>query len=137
MTGGRAFICDPTRTAPAAVDATSVTASPLDRILEERDDGDALRAELADLVLAHAEAGSALAGHLVALGGPDPRTTWVVEPRRTPDQAATAVEPARPGLPEGSVAPRERTPAVAGPAPATSSQPSRPRLAVERAVPGR
>jgi hypothetical protein len=96
MTGGRAFTCDPTATTAAAVDAASVTVTSLDRILQERDDGDALRAELVDLVLAHAEAGSALAGHLIALGGPDPATTWVVEPRRSPDGAVAVVERARP-----------------------------------------
>jgi glutamate synthase domain-containing protein 3 len=134
MTGGRAFICDATATLPTAVDTTSVTVVPLDRILEGRDDGEALLAELADLVLAHAEAGSALAGRLMALGGPDPRTTWVVEPRRAQDLTVMTVERARPGLPVESAASQGRATVVAGPVSAAPLQAIRHPLAGDPAA---
>ena len=79
MTGGRAYLVDPTGRHAAALNGQSVQAVRLSAIVADRADGDERRRELDRLLLDHAEAGSALAARLV-------RTdqlasdVWVVEP---------------------------------------------------------
>ena len=80
MTGGRAYLLDPTgRSAPALAGA-SVGATRLSAALRDRPDGAERSAELRRLIAAHAEAGSELAERLVAQGGPRPEDIWLVEP---------------------------------------------------------
>jgi len=80
MTGGRAYLYDPTGRHTAVLDAASVRGSRLAVVAAGRDDGTERIDELMHLVEAHRDAGSALAARLLA----DPRAlieaTWLVEP---------------------------------------------------------
>ncbi len=88
MTGGRAYVLDPTGRSVPALAGASVVATRLSAALRDRADGPERSAELRRLVEAHAEAGSELAERLVLQGGPRPEDIWLVEPI---DAAATAV----------------------------------------------
>ncbi len=108
MTGGRAFLWDVTGRPPGMLDDRSVWAMSLAEVRASRPDAPVLGAELDELVAAHAAAGSALAEHLLATGGLDPRAVWVVEPAgaasdgavvRTPQrQASGATQPQPAGI---------------------------------------
>jgi glutamate synthase domain-containing protein 3 len=106
LTGGRAFLWDPSGRTPTRLDERSVRAT---RLSDRGDEG--LVAELRALVADHAAAGSLLADHLVDMGGPDPAHVWVVEP--LPTTVAVPIEPARAG--------REAT--VGSPLPGVASVP--------------
>ncbi len=80
MTGGRAYLLDPTgRSAPGLAGA-SVVATRLSAAIRDRADGAERSAELMRLIEAHAEAGSELAERIVLQGGPRPEDIWLVEP---------------------------------------------------------
>jgi glutamate synthase domain-containing protein 2/glutamate synthase domain-containing protein 3 len=79
MTGGRAYLYDPSGRHTAALDERSVGAVRLATVLAERADGQARVIELIRLLEAHRAAGSDLAGRLLAeaeLAG----RFWLVEP---------------------------------------------------------
>ncbi len=80
MTGGRAYLLDPSGRSAAALAVTSVAATRLSAILRDRTDGAERSAELLDLIVAQADAGSELAERLALRGGPRPEDVWVVEP---------------------------------------------------------
>ncbi len=102
MTGGRAYLLDPDGRHLAALDARSVQGVRLAAAIAARPDGPALAAELGELLELHREAGSALAGRLLAT--PDiAADVWLVEP------LPVAVEPAA----IGPASVRPTTPAAA------------------------
>ncbi len=79
MTGGRAYLYDPSGRHTAALDDRSVTAVRLGTVLAERTDGPTRLIELVRLLEAQRGAGSALAEHV--LREPDLAATfWLVEP---------------------------------------------------------
>ncbi len=80
MTGGRAYLYDPSGRHAAALHGDSVAATRLVNIAADRDDGPDRLVELRSLLEDHREAGSALAARL--LTGDDDLATafWVVEP---------------------------------------------------------
>jgi len=86
MTGGRAYLYDPSGRHLAALDSGSVRAVRLSVAVGERADGSARLAELIHLVEAHRAAGSARAARLLAeqaaAGSPAALAadTWLVEP---------------------------------------------------------
>ena len=83
MTGGRAYLYDPTGRHIAALADGSVNAIRLAQALADRDDGLARFAELRRLMEAHRDAGSALAGRL--LDDADlAAAIWLVEPVAVP-----------------------------------------------------
>jgi hypothetical protein len=106
MTGGRAYLLDPTgRSAPALAGA-SVAATRLSAVIRDRPDGAERATELVRLVEAHAAAGSELAERLVLGGGPRPEDVWLVEPVAVPSVVAISAEPS--GLPTSVAVPIER-----------------------------
>ena len=89
MTGGRAYLYDPSGRHVAALHGDSVTAVRLGSVVHERADGPERMDELVGLLEDHRSSGSVLAGQL--LDGSDLATAfWVVEPV-TPVVVATAV----------------------------------------------
>ena len=79
MTGGRAYLYDPTGRHMAALDERSVHAVRLASVLADRPDGQNRVIELIRLLEAHRGAGSVLAGRL--LDGADLAACfWLVEP---------------------------------------------------------
>jgi glutamate synthase (NADPH/NADH) large chain len=79
MTGGRAYLYDPSGRHTAALDERSVQAVRLGTALADRPDGQTRVIELIRLLEAHRNAGSALAGRL--LDGTDLASLfWLVEP---------------------------------------------------------
>ncbi len=96
MTGGRAYLWDPSGRAPSGLDERSVRASSIAAVVDERPpaEADGLLAEVRRLIADHAQAGSLLADHLVDLGGPDPSHLWLVEP--VPVEPVMSAAPARP-----------------------------------------
>ena len=89
MTGGRAYLYDPTGRHAAALDERSVAAVRLGTALAERPDGQARLIELVRLLEAHRSAGSELAERL--LSQTDLAATfWLVEPVAVPAPAADA-----------------------------------------------
>ncbi len=79
MTGGRAYLYDPSGRHIIALDTTSVTATRLSTILRDRPDGTDRNLELRNLLEDHRTVGSGLATRL--LGQDDlPAAVWVVEP---------------------------------------------------------
>jgi hypothetical protein len=125
MTGGRAYLYDPSGRHLAALDTASVRAVRLSVALAERPDGGARLAELVRLVEAHRDAGSARAARLLdeltATGAHAGLATdvWLVEPVAVPVAAeatvATAVLP-RPQPDRNPAVPRP-LPTPAAPAP--------------------
>ena len=96
MTGGRAYLYDPTGRHAAALDDRSVAALRLGAVLADRADGQARLIELVRLLEAHRSAGSELADRL--LRDADLATTfWLVEPVAAPATAADIAQsqPAR------------------------------------------
>jgi glutamate synthase domain-containing protein 3 len=79
MTGGRAYLYDPSGRHAAALSPASVTANRLSTILHERVDGPERNVELRGLLEDHRSAGSALAERLLGLDDL-PGSIWVVEP---------------------------------------------------------
>jgi glutamate synthase domain-containing protein 2/glutamate synthase domain-containing protein 3 len=88
MTGGRAFLYDPSGRHVAALHAHSVAAVRLSEVLHTRADGRERFDELFGLLQDHAAAGSDLAGRLV-LSERLAADTWVVEPVASKAAAAT------------------------------------------------
>ncbi|HEY4190691.1 MAG TPA: hypothetical protein VGM28_09735, partial [Candidatus Limnocylindrales bacterium] len=108
MTGGRAYLYDPSGRHTAALDERSVEAVRLATVLADRADGQTRVIELIRLLEAHRGAGSALAGRLLDEADLAARF-WLVEP--IPVEAPVTV-PAGPATIETTVAPPEtsRTP---------------------------
>jgi glutamate synthase (ferredoxin) len=125
MTGGRAYLWDPGGAPPAGLESGSVAAVPLSEAAD-RPDGEALAEEVRGLLVDHAAAGSALADHLLAMGGPDPSTVWLVEP-----VGRSGTNGDRPASAERA------TPAPASPGAATGTQPPRSALGTDTAAAAR
>ena len=83
MTGGRAYLYDPSGRHAAALDATSVGATRLVTALRERPDGPERNVELRGLLEDHRSAGSARADRLLTLDDL-PSAMWIVEPLASP-----------------------------------------------------
>jgi hypothetical protein len=94
MTGGRAYLWDPSGRAVDRLDDRSVRAA---RLTQAADPGSL--AELRALVADHAAAGSSLAEHLIDMGGPDPAYVWLVEPLLV---VGVSTSSSAPGRTEGS-----------------------------------
>jgi hypothetical protein len=101
MTGGRAYLYDPTGRHTAALDDRSVVAVRLASALADRADGQARVIELIRLLEAHRAHGSALAGRLLDEADLAARF-WLVEPvpvampvsaTADPEPAASVVVP--------------------------------------------
>ncbi len=92
MTGGRAYLHDPSGRHAAALHGPSVRAIRLAEAIAERENGDVLAQELRELVEDHRGAGSELAARLLAEGGLED-AVWLVEPIATPLPAADAASP--------------------------------------------
>ena len=99
MTGGRAYLWDPSGRHVAALHGPSVRAVRLAEAAATREDGDVLVAELQRLLGAHRDAGSALAARLFEIGDAVLADVWLVEPvpaapvvvaAEAPETAATA-----------------------------------------------
>ncbi len=80
MTGGRAYLLDPSGRSAAALAVSSVAATRLSAVLRDRADGADRSVELLGLIEAHAAVGSELAERLALRGGPHPEDIWIVEP---------------------------------------------------------
>ncbi len=80
MTGGRAYLWDPSGRHVAALHAPSVRAIRLAEAAAARDDGPTLVGELRRLLGAHRDAGSALAARLFEAGDAVLADVWLVEP---------------------------------------------------------
>jgi glutamate synthase (ferredoxin) len=80
MTGGRAYLYDPSGRHAAALDATSVDAVRLSTALHDRVEGGARWTEFRELLGDHRAVGSALAERLLALDDLA-SAVWLVEPR--------------------------------------------------------
>ncbi len=133
MTGGRAYLYDPSGRHLAALDASSVRAVRLSVAVADRPDGQARLAELVRLVEAHRDAGSTRAARLLGEGLPErdvpaaagalAADTWLVEPIPVAATTAAAAGPgssARPQPDRNRAAPRALpTPAMSGPTLAT------------------
>ena len=96
MTGGRAYLYDPTGRHAAALADGSVGAVRLATVLADREDGPARLAELRRLLEAHRDAGSALAARLLA-DADLAAEVWVVEPV-APPRRRPCVAPERPAV---------------------------------------
>jgi glutamate synthase (ferredoxin) len=83
MTGGRAYLYDPSGRHAAALNAASVAATRLSAILHERVDGPERNGQLRGLLEDHRSAGSSLAARLLELDDL-PGAFWVVEPVAQP-----------------------------------------------------
>ena len=120
MTGGRAFLWDPSGRHVAALHAPSVQAVRLAEAVAVRDDGKTLAADLRRLLGAHRDAGSALAARLLDGGDAVLGDIWLVEPVpaapavvAAPAEAATAVPTASPAPSKAADAQPNRNRAVA------------------------
>jgi glutamate synthase domain-containing protein 2/glutamate synthase domain-containing protein 1/glutamate synthase domain-containing protein 3 len=100
MTGGRAYLYDPSGRHAAALHGPSVRAIRLAEAIADRDDGGALSREFHELVEDHREAGSELAARLLAENGLEDQV-WLVEP--LPAVAPATVEPAERRVPQPTV----------------------------------
>ena len=87
MTGGRAYLWDPSGRHVAALHAPSVRAVRLAEAATSRADGGILVAELRRLLAAHGDAGSSLAGRLLEAGCATDADVWLVEPVSAPAEA--------------------------------------------------
>ena len=79
MTGGRAYLYDPSGRHVAALDSRSVAAVRLSTAVADREDGTGRLAELVRLLEAHRVAGSELAGRLLETADLA-ASVWLVEP---------------------------------------------------------
>jgi glutamate synthase domain-containing protein 3 len=115
MTGGRAYLYDPSGRHVAALHAESVAAVRLSAVVADRADGPERLVELQRLLQDHASAGSVLAGRILVL---DDLTSsiWVVEPV-APRVEMIAADPEPRDQPKAlpSVATMSTTRAVADP----------------------
>jgi glutamate synthase domain-containing protein 3 len=93
MTGGRAYLLDPSGRHVAALAADSVTAVRLSEALRTRSDGTERFDELFGLLHDHAAAGSELARRLV-LSESLAADSWLVEPIGTTTADDVLTEPA-------------------------------------------
>jgi glutamate synthase domain-containing protein 3 len=123
MTGGRAYLYDPSGRHAAALDVRSVTAVRLSMVVTERPDGAARLTELVRLLEAHRAAGSTLAGRL--LDAVDlAADVWLVEP--IPTEPAVVEATARPVTADARAteqAPQpDRNPPVPDPLPTASGR---------------
>ncbi|MEX2011749.1 MAG: glutamate synthase-related protein, partial [Chloroflexota bacterium] len=91
MTGGRAYLYDPSGRHAAALHGPSVRAIRLAEVIAERENGDVLAQEFRELVEDHRDAGSELAALLLAEGGLED-AVWLVEPLALPVVAAEPAE---------------------------------------------
>jgi hypothetical protein len=113
MTGGRAYLYDPSGRHVAALDERSVRATRLAAVVAERADGSGRLDELVALLADHRVAGSALAERLletVDLAA----VTWLVEPV---DPAVGAAVTTGPVVTAEAASQPDRNPAVPGPLP--------------------
>jgi glutamate synthase domain-containing protein 3 len=101
MTGGRAYLYDPSGRHAAALHGPSVRAVRLAEVVADRADGQTLAQEFRDLVEDHREAGSELAARLLGESGLEDQV-WLVEPIPT---AAPAAEPAERLVPQAVTSP--------------------------------
>jgi glutamate synthase domain-containing protein 3 len=90
MTGGRAYLWDPSGRHVAALHAPSVRAVRLAEVSASRPDGDRIVAELRRLLSSHRDAGSALAGRLLDAGEATDADVWLVEPVTAAVETGTA-----------------------------------------------
>ncbi|HEU0236688.1 MAG TPA: glutamate synthase-related protein, partial [Candidatus Limnocylindrales bacterium] len=103
MTGGRAYLYDPSGRHVAALHAPSVRARRLASVVADRPDGLERLAEFRRLVEAHRDAGSALAS-MITTADPHDDDVWLVEPLAVAEAAEAAIgTPA--GVPDGLPAP--------------------------------
>ena len=102
MTGGRAYLWDPSGRHVAALHAPSVRASRLAEAAAERDDGATLTGELRRLLASHRDAGSALAARLVEAGDAVLSDVWLVEPVPVAPTVAPAATESAPAVPAGA-----------------------------------
>jgi glutamate synthase domain-containing protein 3 len=114
MTGGRAYLYDPSGRHVAALDASSVAATRLSMVLRERADGPERNVELRGLLEDQRDAGSALAGRLLELDDL-PSAVWVVEPIVAVAAETIPVDPTTTGT-TGGVPVTERAGIAAAPA---------------------
>jgi glutamate synthase domain-containing protein 2/glutamate synthase domain-containing protein 1/glutamate synthase domain-containing protein 3 len=125
MTGGRAYLYDPSGRHLAALDTASVRAVRLSVALAERSDGAARLGELVRLLEAHRDAGSArgarLLADLEASGAPGALAAdiWLVEPVAVPAaaEATVARPPVRAAQPDRNRAVSRPLPTPAMPGP--------------------
>ena len=114
MTGGRAYLYDPTGRHAAALADGSVSAVRLAAVLADRDDGPVRLAELQRLLEAHRDAGSGLAARLLE-DADLAAAVWVVEPI-APPAAPAAVSTREPAAATLAAIPIERPqPGVSAP----------------------
>jgi glutamate synthase (NADPH/NADH) large chain/glutamate synthase (ferredoxin) len=123
MTGGRAYLYDPSGRHAAALDVRSVTAVRLSTVVAERPDGPARLTELVRLLEGHRAVGSDLAGRL--LDAVDlAADVWLVEP--IPAEPAVVEATARPATADARAidhAPQpDRNPPVPDPLPTSSGR---------------
>jgi glutamate synthase domain-containing protein 3 len=122
MTGGRAYLYDPSGRHAAALHGDSVAATRLVNVVADREDGTDRLAELRSLLEDHREAGSQLADRLLADIPGVAGSFWVVEP--VAPVVAIAITPDRPVVarPTAAVAPAALRVPVADPSarPATA-----------------
>ncbi len=104
MTGGRAYLLDPSGRHASHLHAPSVSAVRMSGAVRERADGAALVAELRRLLEDHRDAGSALAGRLLEGAVLPLGDLWLVEPVGGGDAAATlpSERPAAAAAPGGA-----------------------------------
>jgi len=116
MTGGRAYLYDPSGRHVAALHGESVAAVRLSAVIADRADGPERLVELERLLEDHASAGSVLAGRILALDDLA-SSIWVVEPvAPRVDSVAAAAEPRDQPVTLPSVATMSAAGAVADPA---------------------
>ena len=117
MTGGRAYLYDPSGRHAAALDDRSVAAVRLGTVLAERPDGQARLIELVRLLEAHRSAGSELADRLLR-DADLAATFWLVEPIAAPAPGVDATPETA-----GVVAPQpDRNPSAAKSSPTSRTR---------------
>jgi glutamate synthase domain-containing protein 2/glutamate synthase domain-containing protein 3 len=121
MTGGRAYLYDPSGRHSAALDGRSVIATRLAAAVADRPDGTTRFAELVRLLEAHRVAGSTLAARLLD-SGDLAANVWLVEPilvepvaTDSPATSAATSDAGQPSQPD-------RNPAVPDPLPTTPAR---------------
>ncbi|MGZ9160343.1 MAG: glutamate synthase large subunit [Candidatus Limnocylindrales bacterium] len=107
MTGGRAYLYDPTGRHVAALHRDSVTATRLSDVLRHREGGTDRFDELLGLLRDHAQAGSALAARS-AVSDRLAADVWLVEPVSAAEAAVVATGVAPAPIPVMSVPENER-----------------------------
>ena len=111
MTGGRAYLWDPSGRHVAALHAPSVRASRLAEAAAARDDGATLVGELRRLLGSHRDAGSSLAARLVEAGDAVLSDVWLVEPVPVGPSVTPAATESAPAVPAGTTpSPRDAQP---------------------------